>query len=144
MRKHNGLFCGEHSGHYYFRNNFYADSAIIAALLVLELMSIKNKKLSELVKEHDKYLASGEINFEVDNKKTTMKQIEKQFKAKAKSIDWLDGITAWFPDWWFNVRPSNTEPLLRLNIEADNQKVLGKTEKELVRTIESLGGIRKE
>jgi phosphomannomutase len=143
MRKHNGLFCGEHSGHYYFRNNFFADSAIIAALLVLELMSAKNKKLSELVKEYDKYSASGEINFEVADKKTTMQQIEKKYRTKAMSSDWLDGITVWFKDWWFNVRPSNTEPLLRLNLEADSEKVLKKQTQELIKTIASLGAKKK-
>ncbi len=143
MRKHNGLFCGEHSGHYYFRDNFYADSAIIAALLVLELMSEQNLKLSQLVKQYDKYSSSDEINFEVKDKQTVMKQIEEQYKDKADSIDWLDGISIWFSDWWANVRPSNTEPLLRLNLEADNQTILDQKISEFVKTIESLGAKRK-
>lgn len=144
MRKHNGLFCGEHSGHYFFRDNFYADSAIIAALLVLELMSVKNKKLSEIVSEYDKYPSSGEINFEVGNKKSVMKKIENYYKNKAKSTDWLDGISVWFKDFWINVRPSNTEPLLRLNIEADNEKILNKKKSEFINLIISLGGKKKE
>jgi len=143
MRKYNGLFCGEHSGHYYFRQNFYADSAIIAALLVLELMSVKNKKLSELVDEYSKYQSSGEINFEVTDKESVMKKIEAEYKKEAKSTDWLDGVSVWFKDWWFNVRPSNTEPLLRLNIEADNTRLLEDKTKELVNKIESLGGKEK-
>lgn len=143
MRKYNGLFCGEHSGHYYFRQNFYADSAIIAALLVLELMSVKNKKLSELVDEYSKYQSSGEINFEVTDKESVMKKIEAEYKEKAESTDWLDGVSVWFKDWWFNVRPSNTEPLLRLNIEADNTRLLEDKTKELVNKIESLGGKEK-
>ena len=143
MRKFDGLFCGEHSGHYYFKQNFYADSAIIAALLVSELMSVKNKKLSELYDEYDKYRDSGEINFEVTDKEGVMKKIEAEYKDKADSIDWLDGVSIWFPDFWFNVRPSNTEPLLRLNIEANTSEILEEKTKELVTTIEKLGGHEK-
>lgn len=144
MRKYNGLFCGEHSGHYYFRDNYFADSAIIAALLVLELMSVKNKKLSEMVDEYNKYSAlESEINFVVENKESVMKKIEDKYKLTAVSIDWLDGISVWFDDWWFNVRPSNTEPLLRLNIETDSDKLLEEKTKELITTIESLGGVEK-
>lgn len=144
MRKYNGLFCGEHSGHYFFRDNYFADSAIIAALLVLELMSVKNKKLSEMVDEYNKYSAlESEINFVVEDKDGVMKSIESKYKENAKSVDWLDGVSIWFEDWWFNVRPSNTEPLLRLNIEADNDKILEDKTKELVNVIESLGGKEK-
>jgi phosphomannomutase len=143
MRKFDGLFCGEHSGHYFFKANFYADSAIIAALLVAELMSDKNKKLSEFYDEYDKYPASGEINFEVEDKDKVMKDIEAEYKGKADSIDWLDGVSVWFKDCWFNVRPSNTEPLLRLNVEADNTALLEEKTKELVTTIEKLGGKEK-
>ena len=143
MRKTDALFCGEHSGHYYFRQNFYADSAIIAAVLVADLMSSKNKKLSELFDEYDKYPASQEINFEVSDKMKVMKAIEEEFKDTAKKIDWLDGVTVWFDTYWFNVRPSNTEPLLRLNVEADNSHLLEAKIKELVEKIESFGGREK-
>lgn len=143
MRDNDAEFCGEHSGHYFFKENFFADSAIIAALLVSEFMSVKNKKLSELYDEYNKYFDSGEINFIVDDKEKVMKAIENEYKEKAKSIDWLDGISVWFDNWWFNVRPSNTEPLLRLNIEADNSIILEKKVKELVNTIEKLGGKEK-
>lgn len=142
MRQYNGLFCGEHSGHYFFRNNFYADSAIIAALLVLELMSIKDKKLSELYNQYDKYPSSGEINFRVEDKAKIMKEIETLYQRSAQGIDWLDGVSVWFDDWWVNVRPSNTEPLLRLNVEADSQEILVQRVQEFVKTIESLGGVR--
>lgn len=140
MRASNGLFCGEHSGHYFFRDNFFADSAIIAVLLVLELMSKKNMSLSQLRKQYDKYPASREINFKVPDKKTTMEQIEAKFKPTAQSTDWLDGVSVWYPNYWFNVRPSNTEPLLRLNIEADTQELVAQVTQEMVATIESLGG----
>lgn len=143
MRRTDAEFCGEHSGHYFFKENFYADSAIIAALLVAELMSVKNKKLSELYDEYDKYAASQEINFEVADKMGVMKKVEAEFKPLAKSVDWLDGVTIWFEDFWFNVRPSNTEPLLRLNVEANNSQLLEGKIKELVAKIESLGGKEK-
>ena len=147
MRRYNALFCGEHSGHYFFRDFYYADSAIIAALLVIELMSIKGKRLSELMDEYDKYPGTGqtnEINFIVEDKESIMKKLEAEFKSVAKSIDWLDGISVWFSDWWFNVRASHTEPLLRLNVEADNKQLFNEKLKFLIAKIESLGGKRKE
>ncbi|MCX6816368.1 MAG: phosphomannomutase/phosphoglucomutase [Candidatus Beckwithbacteria bacterium] len=143
MRQYNGLFCGEHSGHYYFRDNFFADSAIIAALLVLELISQKNIPLSQLVKQYDQYPASGEINFMVTDKQAVLKQLELHYQPLAKSIDWLDGVTFWFDSWWANIRASNTESLLRLNLEADNQTILSQKTAELVKFIESNGGKRK-
>ena len=139
MRRDNALFCGEHSGHYYFRDNFFADSAIIAALLVVELMSAKGKKLSELAGQYDTYPSSGELNFQVADKQAVMKNIERMFTKTAKSTDWLDGVSVWFDDWWFNVRPSNTEPLLRLNVEADNEPLLRDHTDEIVDTLKELG-----
>jgi len=118
------------------------DSAIIAALLVLELMSVKNQKLSDLVRQYDKYPSSGEINFMVKDKLGVMRRLETTYKNKARSTDWLDGISVWFTDWWFNVRPSNTEPLLRLNIEADNHKILAEHTTEIVSFLSSHGTIR--
>jgi len=143
MRRTDALFCGEHSGHYYFKQNFYADSAIIAAVLVAELLSVKNIKLSEIYDEYDKYPASGEINFETTEKEKIMKAMEAEYKDRAKSVDWLDGVSVWFDDFWFNVRPSNTEPLLRLNVEADNSQILEEKIKELVTKIESFGAKEK-
>jgi phosphomannomutase len=135
MRKFNGLFCGEHSGHYYFRQNYYADSAIIAALLVMEQMSVQNKKLSQLYDQYDKYPASGEINFNVEDKDAIMKKVEDAYQRKAVSTDRLDGVTVWFQDWWFNVRPSNTEPLLRLNLEAVTQELMEQKRDEVLTLI---------
>ena len=122
MRKYNAIFAGEHSGHFYFRDNFYADSGLIACLKVIELISKDGRLLSEVAKEFDKYPHSQEINFVVDDKQEVMKALENEYLNKAVSIDWLDGISIWFSDWWFNVRPSNTEPLLRLTLEADTQE----------------------
>lgn len=116
MRKYGGLFAGEHSGHYYFADNFMADSGLIAAIIGLALLSNGGKKLSELVAPYRKYHSISETNFEVADKQATMQKIAKAYgDVKA---DWLDGLTLAFDDGWVNVRPSNTEPLLRLNVEA--------------------------
>lgn len=140
MRQNQGLFCGEHSGHYYFRDNFFADSAIIAALLVLELMSIKNLSLADLIDQYAKYPAIEEVNFKVQDKQAIVKQLETEYRSQAQSIDWLDGLSVWFKNWWFNLRGSNTEPLLRLNIEADNQAILTEKSLQIIKIITDLGG----
>lgn len=143
MREHDAIFAGEHSGHYFFKKNFSADSGLIAALVVLELMSKKGKKLSELVHEFDIYPSSGEINFSVEDKESMMKSLEQHF-SQATSSDWLDGVSIWFEDWWANIRPSNTQPVLRLNVEADNAQILEEKTQEIVQYIESHGGTRAE
>jgi len=140
MRKYNALFAGEHSGHYYYRKNYYADSGFITMLIVLELISQRNQPLSQIVREFDKYPSISEINFEVQDKTKLMKDINQVYQKKAQKIDWLDGITLWFSNSWVNIRPSNTQPLLRLNIEADNKKVLKEKKKEFVALITRLGG----
>ena len=121
MRRVNGLFAGEHSGHYYFRNNYYADSGSIAVLYVLELLSHEKKPLSEIVKPLKRYAASGEINTPVADKEGKMREIAEYF-SDAEEISYLDGVSIRYPDVWLNVRPSNTEPLLRLNVEAVSQE----------------------
>ncbi|MEE9414511.1 MAG: phosphomannomutase/phosphoglucomutase, partial [Acidimicrobiales bacterium] len=109
-------FAGEHSGHYYFADNWRADSGLIASMFILEAMCETGQKLSELLAPLDRYAASGEINTKVDD---TSAVIEKVASAYADSDqDRLDGLTVDFGDWWFNLRASNTEPLLRLNLEA--------------------------
>ncbi|MCK4427110.1 MAG: phosphomannomutase/phosphoglucomutase [candidate division Zixibacteria bacterium] len=133
MKKHNAIFGGEHSGHFYFRNNWFADSGLIALLVCLELISEENKPLSALVKSIDPYFRSGEINTGVSDIPKKLKEIERHYSSG--KIDYLDGITVDFKDWWFNVRPSNTEPLLRLNIEADTKKKLEEKKQELLRLI---------
>jgi len=143
MRTHDAVFAGEHSGHYYFRSNFSADSGLIASLIVLELMSQQNKKLSEFVSEFDTYPSSGEINFAVEDKEKMMKGLAEQF-ADAQTVDWLDGVSIWYADWWANIRPSNTQPVLRLNVEADSAKLLTEKTNEIIAYIESNGGSRAE
>jgi phosphomannomutase len=128
------IFGGEHSGHYYFRDNYGADSGLIAALLVLELMSKADEPLSELRKHFERYAASGEINTEVDD---PMAVIEKVGEAYADADqDREDGLTVDLGDWWFNLRPSNTEPLLRLNLEAPTSEECDAHVKEVQQQIE--------
>ena len=118
MAETNAVFGGEHSGHYYYRDNFRADSGIITALLVLELLSLSDHPLSELLKPFQRYSDSGEINTEVTNPAATVEAIAAHESRQKASIDRLDGLTVDHGEWWYNLRPSNTEPLLRLNVEA--------------------------
>ncbi len=118
MAETGAIFGGEHSGHYYFRDNFRADSGIITAMLVLELLSQSDQPLSELLLPFQRYSDSGEINSEVANPAATVEAIAAHERRSGASVDLLDGLTVEHGDWWYNVRPSNTEPLLRLNVEA--------------------------
>jgi phosphomannomutase len=129
-------FGGEHSGHYYFRDNYGADSGLIAAVLVLEQLCRAEAPLSSVLAPFRRYHASGEINTPVTNQAGTIERIAAAFADGAE--DRLDGLTVEFDDWWFNVRPSNTEPLLRLNVEARTEELLR------AKTAEVLGLIRDE
>jgi phosphomannomutase len=116
MAETGAAFGGEHSGHYYFRDNYRADSGLIASMFVLEMLSKADSPLSELRKPFERYADSGEINTEVGDQHAVMEKIAATY-AEAQQ-DRLDGLTVDLGDWWFNLRPSNTEPLLRLNLEA--------------------------
>src|SRR6185503_1953281 len=137
MREDNAIFGGEVTGHYYFRDNFYADNGFIPALLILELMSRKGKTLRELLAPlREKYFISGEIN----TKLAAMDKVPaKLAEIAAKYGDGhqytLDGISVEYPDWHFNVRPSNTEPLLRLNLEAATPQLMTTKRDEVVALI---------
>jgi len=136
MRKQDAIFGGEHSGHFYFRDNWYADSGMIAMLTVLELVSEAGKPLSEVLAPLDTRVRSGEINSEVSDPPAIVQKVEEHFAKQGATIDHLDGVTVGFPDWWFNLRSSNTQPLLRLNVEADDRATLD------AKTDEVLGLIR--
>src|SRR3954451_25142384 len=116
MAESDAVFGGEHSAHYYFRDNFRADSGVIAAMMVLEQLSIAGVPLSELRRPFERYAASGEVNRRVTDPAAVLGKVEDAF-ADARR-DHLDGLTVEYDYWWFNLRPSNTEPLLRLNVEA--------------------------
>ena len=136
MRKTKAIFACEHSAHYYYRENFRADSGMITSLAVAEIVSKENKPLSKLLDEFRKYHTIEEANVEVKDKKAKLKQIESIYKSQnPKKISKLDGITVEFDSWWFNVRPSNTEPLLRLNLEANTKELMKEKREELVEVI---------
>ncbi|HMQ26460.1 MAG TPA: phosphomannomutase/phosphoglucomutase, partial [Acidimicrobiales bacterium] len=116
MAETGAVFGGEHSGHYYFRDNYRADSGLIAALVVLEQLSQAGVPLSELRTPFERYAASGELNQQVPDPRAIIDRVAEHY-ADA-DLDRLDGLTVDLGDWWFNLRPSNTEPLLRLNLEA--------------------------
>jgi phosphomannomutase len=122
MAKTGAVFGGEHSGHYYFRDHYNADSGLVASMVVMDQMSKAGRPLSELLEPFRRYYASGEINSEVADKEGTIERIAAAH-ADGKQ-DGLDGLTVEYQDWWFNVRPSNTEPLLRLNLEARTPELL--------------------
>ncbi|HXQ18229.1 MAG TPA: phosphomannomutase/phosphoglucomutase [Acidimicrobiales bacterium] len=132
MAETGAVFGGEHSGHYYFRDNYRADSGIIAALVVLELLSRADRPLSELLSPFRRYANSGEINTVVTDPQAAVDAVAKRVDGEATSIDHLDGLTADFGEWWFNLRPSNTEPLLRLNVEARTEDACGRHVREVL------------
>ena len=136
MRKTKAVFACEHSAHYYYRDNFRADSGIITSLIVSEIVSKANEPLSWLLKEFKKYHTIEETNVEVKDKNAKLKETESIYKKQSpKRISKIDGITVEFKDWWFNVRPSNTEPLLRLNLEANSEGLMEEKKEELMRIL---------
>ncbi len=133
MAETGAIFGGEHSGHYYFRDNYRADSGLIAAVVALGELSRFEGPLSELLKPYRRYVASGEINSRVDDPEATIDEIARTFRGGRQ--DRLDGLTVEFDDWWCNVRPSNTEPLLRLNVEAKTEELLAAETREVLALI---------
>ena len=122
MRDTHAVFGGELSGHYYYEQNFYADSAMITLVHTLNVLDAGGKPMSELIRPLRRYAGSGEINFTVDNKQGKMEELARRYSEG--QVDHLDGVTVGFKEWWFNCRPSNTEPLLRLNVEARTPELL--------------------
>ena len=129
LKEQNGILGGELSGHYCFKDNFYSDSGQIAFLTLLQAVSNDGRKVSEITKELSPYAKGDEINFEVRDKEAILEKLKQKYKDGEQ--DFLDGITVSYSDWWFNVRPSNTEPLLRLTIEAKTPVLLDLKIKEL-------------
>ncbi len=119
IRKEDAVFAGEVSGHYYFKDFYYCDTGIVPALVLLDLVSKSGKKLSELLAPYrERYFISGEINSTVDDVPVKLQALKDTYAKQARRVSHLDGVSFEFDDWHFNVRPSNTEPLLRLNLEA--------------------------
>ena len=136
MAETGAVFGGEHSGHFYFRDFWKADSGMLAALHAIAALGETNSSLSKLLKPYCRYITSGEINSEVTDSQLSMADVEAKFgKAAGVEVDHLDGLTVSGDSWWFNVRASNTEPLLRLNVEAKTQARMEKIRDEVLATI---------
>lgn len=134
MRKENAIYGGEMSAHHYFRDFFYCDSGMIPWLLVLELVCLRRKPLSSLLSECiEAYPSSGEINFRIEDSKKAIDELEAQYRSLAHEVDYTDGVSMDFGNWRLNVRRSNTEPVVRLNVESRGDRVLmtSKTEEVL-------------
>lgn len=129
LRDSHGIFGGELSGHFYYRDNYCADSGMITFVHVLNIISQSSSKISGLIKPLRRYFPSGEINFQIEDKKAKMEELAKRYRDG--QVDWLDGVTVSYKDWWFNCRPSNTEPLLRLTVEAKTEELLEEKLKEI-------------
>jgi phosphomannomutase len=130
MRRVDSPFGGELAGHFYYRANYFADSALITMIEMLNLLRRAGKPLSELLAPLRTYASTGEINFHVEDKVGMIRRLAETFGDGA--VDYLDGITVEYPRWWFNVRPSNTEPLLRLVLEADDAAMLAQAKGRLL------------
>ena len=137
MAETGAVFGGEHSGHYYFRDHYNADSGLVAAMVVMDQISRARVPLSELLAPFRIYFDSGEINIEVKDKERAIKRVAQHYPAERQ--DRMDGITVEFDDWWFNVRPSNTEPLLRVNVEANSEELLKEKTAEVLALIREQG-----
>jgi len=136
MKQNNAIMGGELAAHYAFRDNAYADSGFIAWLILLQLLSQDGRNLSAIVKDFEKYFKSPETNLEVHDSQKIISEIKKKYQSGKQ--DELDGLTVQYNNWWFNIRPSNTEPLLRVTIETDNKKLLDEKHQELTQTINQL------
>lgn len=130
------IFGGEHSAHYYFRDFWNADTGMLAALHVLAALGTQDRPLSQLVAAYDRYAASGEINSTVDDQAGRLAAVRTAYQGRPGiTLDELDGLTISADDWWFNVRPSNTEPLIRLNVEARDRETVERVRDEVLAII---------
>ena len=139
MRESGAKLGGELSGHFYFEEFFHSDSAILAALKILEIISRENRPLSELVRPYLRYFHSGEVNLKTPHKAEVLKGLEEHYADGRKN--YLDGLTVEYPHFWFNVRPSNTENLLRMVLEARDKKTFEEKKNELSELLMKLGAL---
>jgi phosphomannomutase len=136
MAEQDAIFGGEHSGHFYFRDFWRADSGMLAALHVLAALAETDQPLSGLLADYSRYVATGEINSTVEDQTAVLGEIEERYAGRdGVEVDHLDGLTVTHPDWWFNVRASNTEPLLRLNAEAGDEQTLDRLRDDVLALI---------
>ncbi len=135
IREQKAVLALEGAGHYYYRDNRYSDSGLITAVMIIDALARSGQRFSELIAPFNKYFDSGEINHQVADPAAKLEAVASQFSDGKQ--DRMDGLTVGYPDWWFNLRPSNTEPLLRLNVEATSQALLDEKLKELEALIEA-------
>jgi phosphomannomutase len=129
MRREDCIGGGELSGHFYFAENYYTDCGVLAALLVMSQLSAEKQTLKQAADALRKYHGTGEINFKVADKEALMQKVEQRYRDG--EIDHLDGVSVTYPTWWVNVRPSNTEPYLRMCLEADTAALMAQKRDEL-------------
>lgn len=137
MHEEDAVLGGEYSGHYYFKDFFFSESALLAVIKILEILSKSSKKLSELLASYFRYILSGEINFIVKDKEKIISALEKKYPDAER--DYFDGAMFQYPDWWFSVRPSNTEDLLRLVVEAKTKTLFDEKKDEVMSFLFSKG-----
>ena len=138
MAETDAVFGGEHSGHFYFRDFWRADSGMLAALHTLAALAETDRPLSGLLVDYQRYCLSGEINSEVADTAAATATVETAYGATdGAAVDHLDGLTVTTDDWWFNVRPSNTEPLLRLNVEGADEATMTRVRDDVLALIRS-------
>jgi phosphomannomutase len=133
MREENAWFAGELSGHYYYRDMGFTDNAMLTMIHVLNFLSLKGERLSDLIRPLKKYHSTGEINLQVKDKEAVFAVLERAYKDARK--DHLDGLTVQYDSWWFNLRASNTEPLVRLNLEANESSIMEEKKREVLELI---------
>lgn len=147
LRELDGIYGGELAGHYYFRDFFYSDSGLLASIIILNVVSALKKEgrtLSSLIAEIEKYENSGEINFRLEDKAGAMEAVREMFCAQEKPTAFMDfdGYRVEFPQWWFNIRPSNTEPYLRFICEASSRELLDEKVAAVRKLLESEFGAK--
>jgi phosphomannomutase len=135
MREADAVFAGELSGHYYFKDNFFTESSSLAVIYVANLVSASGKPLSELIRPIQRYFASGEINSTVADVAAVLSRMRERYAPEARRVFELDGVSFEFSNWWFNVRASNTEPLVRLNLEAKDRATMEQRRDEVLALI---------
>jgi phosphomannomutase len=141
MAEFGAVFGGEHSGHFYFRDFWFADSGMLAALHTLAALGEQSLPLSRLLARYARYVASGEINSEVADQAVSTEHVRQAFAGRpGVSTDELDGLTVSTKPWWFNLRPSNTEPMLRLNVEADTEATMAAVRDEVLGLVRGTAG----
>jgi phosphomannomutase len=133
MREEDALFAGELSGHYYYRDMAFADNGLLTLVMIANILAATGRTLSELIRPLDRYPSTGEINLRVSEPAAVLAVLAARYRDA--ELDRLDGLTVTYPDWWFNIRRSHTEPVVRLNIEADTAELLDERREEVLAAI---------